>query len=141
MSDHTVEAARGSIGKFTNASAARGSTGKFTSSTRLGADGKMRPAKGKGRPAKAKAKLEPQLSSRQIAELCRVSDRFVSGMRGSIANGSQCSTITTKDGRQYPAKRKPGRPAKAKPQPQAAKAVGVSGGSKEKNGERAESVE
>ncbi len=59
----------------------------------------------------------PQLSSRQIAERAGVSHHTVDAVRGSIGRLPN-APVTTKDGRQYPAKRKPGRPPKPQPQPE-----------------------
>ena len=50
-----------------------------------------------------------KMSDRAVADMCAVSDPFVANMRRAlnpgIANELQCSTRTTSDGRQYPARR------------------------------------
>lgn len=48
----------------------------------------------------------PKLSSNQIAEMCGVSQPFVDSRRKALITDIN-ATRTTKDGRQYPAKRKP----------------------------------
>jgi hypothetical protein len=45
-----------------------------------------------------------KLSSRAIAEMCGVSDMFVGGIRGALQTDCN-ATVTTTDGRQYPARR------------------------------------
>ncbi len=49
----------------------------------------------------------PNLSSRAIAEMCGVSDRFVRDIRGDDA-GAVKPHVTGADGKQYPARRDPG---------------------------------
>lgn len=53
----------------------------------------------------------PDLSSRAIAEMCAVSPDFVSRVRALSSDDNAPSTVTTTDGRQYPAKR-------SRPEPQ-----------------------
>ena len=56
----------------------------------------------------------PKLSSRAVAKMCGVSDPFVSGLRPALQTVSDApATVTTSDGRQYPAKREPLTPAEA----------------------------
>jgi hypothetical protein len=73
----------------------------------------------KHRAVEVAIKEFPDLSSRQIAEKCGVGHDMVLAMRPPLAeNANAPATVTTKDGRQYPASRPvPPVPEPAEPEP------------------------
>jgi len=56
----------------------------------------------------------PAVSSRQIADWCGVSHHTVEATRQALGNLPNAPTVTTKDGKQYPAKREKAPPAEAR---------------------------